>query len=268
MQTMETASGDVAGATSTQLTPQQMARAEKNRCVLFSFFLSRRGVGVGVHAFLIRNLTKTTCRKRRELALVRKRLCVLNKSDQMHEMLCEHIFRWLPNDSLVKARSMSRDWRSAVAETAKSYRRFSLGDTAPSAEAICAPIPPHPGLGAASTSDTAPAPVSVVASAATDGNVSEGGNGTAPCLLRVARWVDGALSTQYSSAVRTMPARREGKRRKAEKLLARHLSNTSSELLLRWRHVDKDNVEDEDDDRPAATSFLEVTTTPPTPSRV
>jgi len=113
------------------------------------------------------------------------------------------------------------------------------------------------------------APVSVVASAATDGNVSGGGNGTAPCLLRVARWVDGALSTQYSSAVRTMPARREGKRRKAEKLLARHLSNTSSELLLRWRHVDKDNVEDdEDDDRPAATSFLEVTTTPPTPSRV
>ena len=94
-----------------------------------------------------------------------------------------------------------------------------------------------------------------------EGDTAAGVNSSA-CLLQVARWVDSALSSRQQGGAPGMQTMRM--RQTADELLARHMHNTSSQLLLRWRRPD-DEVEegeaedvDEDEDRLVATSFVEV----------
>ena len=93
-----------------------------------------------------------------------------------------------------------------------------------------------------------------------EGDTATGKVNSSACLLQAARWVDGALSSRQQGGV--TGTQTIGTRRKADELLTRHMHNTSSQLLLRWRRPDEEveGGEDEDDnqDRFVATSFVEV----------
>lgn len=172
----------------------------------------------------------------------------------MHALLYEHVFRRLSNTSLSTAKLVSKTWSGAASETAKLYRKFSVGcaNSAPTADAICAPISPHPGVGGDNASD-----------------VKKEDGGKSACMLQTARWVADAISQQPAVTMMRqndfgVAATQPKARREAERLLARHLPNTASQLLLRWRrdkNVDGEDSDEEEEQRegePPATSFLEV----------
>lgn len=177
----------------------------------------------------------------------------------MHALLCEHVFRRLSNTSLCTVKLVSKTWNGAACETAKLYRKFSVGrcaNSAPTADAICAPISPHPGSGGDHASGVKKQDAASAASA---------------CMLRTARWVADAISRQPALAMMRrndigVAATQRNARREAERLLAKHLPNTASLLLLRWRRDDDVDGEESTEEEEGAsgeggapsTSFLEV----------
>lgn len=201
-------------------------------------------------------------RARRREALSRLHLRRLMDSDEMHALLCEHVFRRLSNTSLCTVKLVSKTWSGAACETAKLYRKFSVGgcaNSAPTADAICAPISPHPGSGGDDASGV---------------KKQDGASAAAACMLRTARWVADAISRQPALAMMRrnekkkigVAATHRNARREAERLLAKHLPNTASLLLLRWRRDDDVDGEESTEEEEGAsgeggapsTSFLEV----------